>query len=83
MLKNQQQHPGLNYSDVDRRLREKYGLKTSVCENIQNLKLCGVLDWIDIDTIWNRHQHKLANHADALTLLASLEINLKVQERSA
>ena len=51
--------------------------------NIQNLKLRGVIDWIDIDALWNQHQRGQANHGDALTLLASLEINLKVQERSA
>jgi len=75
-------HPRTKYIDYDTGLREKEYLKTLVHENIQDLKQRGVVDWIDIEAIWLRHQRKQANHADALTLLASLEINLKAQEKS-
>jgi len=51
-----------------------------VYESIQDLKKRRIVDWINIDAIWNRHQNRQANHADALTLLASLEINLKARE---
>lgn len=73
--------PGVNYIDFDRSLRERADLKTVVYENIQDLKRRRIVDWIDVDTIWDRHQKWRANHADALILLASLEINLKAQER--
>ena len=73
--------PRLNYIDFDQGLRKREDLKTIVYQNLQDLKHRGVVDWIDIDAIWDRHQRKLGNHADALTLLASLEINLKVQVR--
>jgi len=72
-----QVNPGVNYIDFDRGLRERADLKAVVYENIQDLKRRGIVDWIDIDSIWARHQARRANHADALTLLASLEINLK------
>jgi len=72
--------PNTNYIDFDRGLRERADLKTVVYESIQDLKKRRIVDWINIDAIWNRHQNRQANHADALTLLASLEINLKARE---
>lgn len=72
--------PGINYIDFDRGLRERKDLKQVVYENIKDLKKRGILDWIDMDSIWQRHQRKQGNHADALTLLTSLEINLKALE---
>lgn len=71
--------PGINYIDFDKGIRERPDLKQVVYENIQDLKRRGIVDWIDIDGIWQRHQRKEANHADALTILASLEIFLKLQ----
>jgi len=75
--------PSINYIDFDRGLRDRDDLKAVVYESIQDLKKRRIVDWIDIDAIWNRHQNRQANHADALTLLASLEINLKAQETFA
>lgn len=69
--------PGTNYIDFDRGLRERADLKAVVYESIQDLKKRRIVDWIDIDAIWDRHQKRRGNHADALILLASLEINLK------
>jgi len=73
-------NPMVNYIDFDRGLRERKDLKTVVYENIQDLKNRKIVEWIDIDNIWKRHQNKIANHADALILLASLEINLKAED---
>jgi len=73
-------NPGLNYIDFARGLRDRNDLKNVVYENIQDLKRRGIVDWIDVETIWHRHQRLQSNHADALTLLASLEINLKARE---
>ncbi len=72
--------PGAKYIDFDRSLRERADLKTVVYENVQDLKKRRIVDWIDIDAVWDRHQKRRANHADALTLLASLEVNLKARE---
>ena len=70
--------PMANYIDFDRGLRERDDLKRVVHESLQDLKKRKVVDWVDIDGIWKRHQDQERNHADALTLLTSLEIYLKV-----
>ncbi|MHA1712912.1 MAG: hypothetical protein ACTSW4_02545 [Candidatus Ranarchaeia archaeon] len=72
--------PNINYIDFDRGLRERPDLKAVVYASVQDLKSRRIVDWLDIDDIWQRHQSGRHNHADALTLLASLEINLKAQE---
>lgn len=72
---------GTNYIDFNEGIRQRADLKQVVLENIQDLKTRGIVNWIDFDGIWRRHQNRQANHADALTLLASLEINLKASEK--
>lgn len=72
--------PGINYIDFDWALRNRKDVKDLVFENIQDLKKRRIVDWIDIDSIWQRHQQLLGNYADALTVLVSLEIYLKFGE---
>jgi hypothetical protein len=67
-------NPSTNYIDFNRGLRERVDLKAVVYENIQALKKRGIVTWIDIDDIWQSHQHNKGNYADALMLLASLEM---------
>lgn len=69
--------PRINYIDFNVGLRRRDDLKHVVHENLQDLKKRHIVDWIDIDEIWQRHQHKRDDAADALLLLASLEIQLK------
>lgn len=69
--------PGVNYIDFDRGLRQRNDLKQVVHENLQDLKRRHIVDWIDIDDIWQRHQSEASDAADALLLLASLEIQIK------
>jgi hypothetical protein len=71
--------PGRNYMDFDHALRRRPDLRTVVEENLQDLKRRGLVDWIDIEDLWRRHQQGQGNHADALMVLASLEIHLKAQ----
>jgi hypothetical protein len=70
-------NPKTNYLDFNEGLRNKKDLKSTVYRCIMDLKLRNIIDWIDLDDIWNKHQKKQANHADALITLASLEIHLK------
>ena len=72
--------PQTNYIDFDDGLRHRADLQQLVYENIQSLKKRGVVDWLDLEAIWQRHQKRQANYADALRLLASLEIYLQVGE---
>jgi hypothetical protein len=74
-------NPMINYIDFNRGIREREDLKNIIYSNIMDLKQRKIVDWIDIDGIWKRHINKQANHADALIVLASLEIHLKAGKR--
>lgn len=71
--------PGLNYIDFDREIRRRPDLRATIGESLQDLRRRGLVDWIDLESLWQRHQRGQGNHADALMLLASLEIHLKAQ----
>jgi hypothetical protein len=71
--------PGLNYVDFDRDIRRRPDLRATIHECLQDLRGRGLVDWIDLESLWQRHQRRQGNHADALMLLASLEIHLKAQ----
>ena len=79
MLKN----PGLsintniNYLDFNEKIRTKNDLREIVVTNILDLKKRNLIDWINIENILNTHLSEKANFADALIVLASLEIHLK------
>lgn len=73
--------PGINYLDFNQALRERSDLKKIVYDNLIDLKQRNIIDWIDFDKIWNTHMNKKANHADALMVLASLEIHLKAGKK--
>ncbi len=74
--------PGLNYIDFDRDMRRRSDLRATVGENLQDLRRRGLIDWLDVESLWQRHECGQGNHADALMLLASLEIHLKAQEET-
>lgn len=73
-------YPKINYIDFDSSIRGHHDINELVYRNLQDLKRRRIVDWIDIDSIWQRHIRGRGNYADALTLLASLEINLKVKD---
>ena len=74
--------PRQNYIDWDRALRQRVDLQAVVYDNLHDLKQRSIIDWIDLDNLENRHRRRQANHADALTLLASLEFCLKAELNS-
>jgi hypothetical protein len=73
-------HPAENYIDFDRQIRENDHLKKLIYINIKSLKERLKATWIDLDVLWHRHQLGQANNGRVLTLLASLEIYLKLGE---
>jgi hypothetical protein len=79
---NWKPHKLINYIDLDFELRKNKNLKDLFFKNLQDLKSRSIIDWIDIDMIWLRHQNYRANHADALQILVSLELILKSLEFS-
>ncbi len=67
----------LNYSDFNEDLRNNTSLKKLVYNNINDLKNRNIINWIDIDKIWQNHQSRKSNLHRTLMLLTSLEINIK------
>jgi len=67
----------VNYIDFNRRLRNNKYLKRIVRESIFDLHKRNILNWINIEEIWNNHMYKKENHGDALITMASLEIHIK------
>lgn len=65
--------------DFEEGLRPRSDLKTVVHESLQDLRKRDLVDWLDPEELWRQHQNRRRKHADALTPLASLEINLKTQ----
>ena len=66
-----------NYLDFDEELRRPGGLRDIVKASISALHDRRVIDWLDIRQIWQIHQQRRHNYADALLSLASLEYYLQ------
>ena len=67
----------VNYLDFNQKIRNKPDLRNIISLNIHDLKDRNVIDWLDPVKILNTHLAGKGNHADALIVLASLEIHLK------
>ena len=52
-------------------------MKILVQQSIRDLKKRGIIDWVDLDDIWEAHQMKRSNHGNTLMLLTALETSLK------
>lgn len=70
--------PDINYLDFSKSIREKSDLRNTIYSSIMDLKRRKVIDWIDIEDIWKKYINKKVDYSDALIILASLEIHLKV-----
>ncbi len=65
------------YDDFEERYRDSPGLIEIARRNLADLSARGIVDWLDLDAIWKRHQDRSGNFADALNALISLELVLK------
>lgn len=72
--------PNVNYIDFDEVFRERNDLKELVSKNIHDLIKRDIITWIDIEKIWNLHQARKENYADALLILTALEFHMKLEE---
>lgn len=72
--------PETNYLDFDRDLRRPTPARSVVEGCLARLAARGVVPWLDLEALWARHQRRRANLADALVLLAVLELNLARSE---
>lgn len=67
----------INYLDFNYHIRNKPDLRAIISANVMDLKKRDIVNWIDPEKILNIHLSGKANYADALIVLASLEIHLK------
>ena len=74
-------YPLTMYNDFDEGIRNSPDLRRVVRSNLEDLKRRQIVDWIDFDALWKRHDWRTANHGLALIILASLELNLKAMAR--
>ena len=72
-------YKNMNYINFNHALRYRSNFKKTAYNNIQNLKLRKLIDWLDFDLIWREHQNKVKNHGNTLMLLSALEINLRAK----
>ena len=68
---------GTNYIEFNSAIRERPDLRSIIVEHVSDLHRRGVVEWVPCRDILERHMSGKANHADALIVLASLEIHLK------
>jgi hypothetical protein len=67
-----------NYIDFDEGFRTRTDLRSLADTNLDDLSRRGLVDWLDLQQIWEEHLSGERDHWRALLALISLEINLKV-----
>jgi asparagine synthetase B (glutamine-hydrolysing) len=67
---------GINYVDFASAIRTRSDFQSVVRSCITNLEQRGVVDWIDINSLWRTHQSGERDLAYPLLLLTALELNL-------
>jgi hypothetical protein len=75
--------PNSQYNDFNEAIRTSPDVRGIVRDAIEALRRRGICDWVDFDGIWQRHERRLRNHADALVVLASLELLISAREELA
>lgn len=70
-------NPQVNYTDFNNMIRTKDDFGRLILNNIMDLNARNITPWIDIESLWLKHKKHKKNHADALMVLASLELHLK------
>lgn len=76
-LRGRSWNPFLNYMDFNAAIRSRADLRRVIRSNVLGLRERSLLPWIDVEEIWQAHISGRGNHADALLILASLELHMK------
>jgi hypothetical protein len=71
------------YNDFNEGIRQSPDLRRIILDNASALKRRGIVDWVDIDALIQRHLRRRGNHGDALMVLASLELVHRARESTA
>jgi hypothetical protein len=69
--------PATNYVDFGSAVRARPDLRSMITEHVSDLDRRGVVEWVPCKTLLEKHMSGEANHADALIVLASLEMHLR------
>ena len=70
----------INYVDFAGALRTRRDFREIVGDGITALRKRKVVDWVDFDGLWKKHQSGKEDHAYALMGLASAEVYLKADK---
>ena len=70
-----------NYIDFNHALRARDDVQALTRDALTSLKRRGVIDWLDLEGLWQKHLDRRANIADALMLLTALDLYLEVEEQ--
>ena len=69
--------PNTNYVEFGSAIRERPDLRSLITEHVSDLERRGLVEWVPCKDLLEKHMSGRANHADALIVLASLEVHLK------
>lgn len=72
-------NPKTNYIDFASAIRLRSDVREVIGSSIMDLRSRGIVDWVDIESLWSRHLSGTADFSDALLVLASLEIHCKAR----
>lgn len=70
----------INYLDFNNEIRENKVFNKTIYENLSDLENRKIVNWVDLNKIWQDHMNKNADYADAILVLCSLEIQMKAKE---
>ncbi|HMR11691.1 MAG TPA: asparagine synthase-related protein, partial [Polyangiaceae bacterium] len=73
-------YPNHQYNDFNEAIRSSPNARELIRSCVSDLEKRAVVDWIDMEALWRRHDARLANHGDALVVLASLELVLSARD---
>lgn len=77
-------HPSFRYANphllLGYDMRDNESLRKVISENIADLTHRRLITWMDASRLWSEHLAQAADHTEALRVLVSLEIALKIAE---
>ena len=72
----------MKYLDFENYIRNEKSFQQLIYGSIMDLKKRNIVPWININKLWYAHINNKRNFADALLVLASLEIHLKAGKKT-
>lgn len=81
-LRRRGSHPYDKYIDYDLAFRTRPDLREIGHESIRRLKRAGLVDWVDLEKLWERHRRGWINVGHAITLLVGLDHFVRAHEAS-